>query len=117
MQHASTTLTRHPFVVAGWRHGTARGGLRGACRRGGGAVEGGLQHRHSSEGIVPNHTLTLGRRIGYMLIAAYLGLVCLQSCMRVYMLMRRERERERERAGQFAAEKGHLGVSEALLSC
>jgi hypothetical protein len=32
-----------------------------------------------------------------MLIAAFLGLVCLQSCMRVYMLMHRERERERER--------------------
>jgi hypothetical protein len=38
-----------------------------------------------------------------MLITAYLGLVCLQSCMRVYMLMQRERERERERERDGAA--------------
>ena len=52
-----------------------------------------------------------------MLIAAYLGLVCLQSCMRVYLLMHRERERERETVLELAAEKGHRGVTEALLGC
>ena len=56
-----------------------------------------------------------------MLIAAYLGLVCLQSCMRVYMLMHRERERERERESgtvlHLAAEKGHRGATEALVGC
>ena len=57
LQHASITLTRHTLVVAGWNYGTALCGLRGACRRGGGAVEGGLQHRHSGGGIGP-HTHT-----------------------------------------------------------
>jgi hypothetical protein len=38
-----------------------------------------------------------------MLIAAYLVLVCLQSCVRVCMLMHRERERERERERDGAA--------------
>ena len=54
-----------------------------------------------------------------MLIAAYLGLVCLQSCMRVYMLMHRERERESKSGTvlQLTAEKGHRGVTEALLGC
>jgi hypothetical protein len=36
--------------------------------------------------------------LGNMLIAAYVGLVCLQSCMRVDVLMHRDRERERDGA-------------------
>ena len=52
-----------------------------------------------------------------MLIAAYLGLVCLQSCIRVYMLMHRERARESGTVLRLAAEKGHRGVTEALLGC
>jgi hypothetical protein len=58
MQHASTTLTRHTPVFAEWRDGAALGGLEGAWRRGGGAVEGCLQQRHAGEGIAPNHTHT-----------------------------------------------------------
>ena len=50
-----------------------------------------------------------------MLIALYLGLVCLQSCVRVYMLM--HTERERETMLESAAEHGHRGVTEALLGC
>jgi len=56
-----------------------------------------------------------------MLIAAYLGLVCLQSCIRVYMLMHTERERERERESEretvleLAGEKGRDGGGVGLL--
>ncbi len=52
-----------------------------------------------------------------MLIVAYLGLACLQSCMLVYMLMFRKRERESGTVLQLAAEKGHRGVTEALVGC
>jgi hypothetical protein len=52
-----------------------------------------------------------------MLIAAYLGLVCLQSCMRVYMLMYINIYRESGTVLQLAAEKGHRGVTKALLGC
>jgi hypothetical protein len=52
-----------------------------------------------------------------MLIAAYLGLACLQSCMLVYMLMFRKRERESGTMLQLAAKKGHRAVKEALLGC
>jgi len=59
MQHASTTLTRHTLVFAEWKDGAALGGLEGAWRRGGGTVEGCLQHRHSGYGLAPKHTHTL----------------------------------------------------------
>ena len=59
MQHASTTLTRHTHVFAGWSDGAALGGPKGAWRRGGGAAEGCLQHRHSGKGIAPNLSLSL----------------------------------------------------------
>jgi hypothetical protein len=52
-----------------------------------------------------------------MLIAAYLGLVCLQSCMRVYTMMFRKRKRESGAVLQLAAEKGQRSVTEALLGC
>jgi hypothetical protein len=50
MQYASTTLTRHTPVFAGWSDGAALGGLDGAWRRGGGAAEGWLQYRHADYG-------------------------------------------------------------------
>ena len=58
MHHASTTLTRHTLVFAGWMDGDALGGREGAWRRGGGAAEGCLQQRHADYGIAPKHTHT-----------------------------------------------------------
>ena len=52
-----------------------------------------------------------------MLIAAYLGRVCLRSCMCVYMLMHRERERERDGAAIGGRERapGRDGGAVGLL--
>jgi len=50
-----------------------------------------------------------------MPIAAYLGLVCLQSCRRVYMLIHIKRERGSGTVLRLATEKGQRGVTEALL--
>ena len=47
------------LVFAGWKHGAAHGGHWRAWRRGGGAVEGCLQHRHSGY----CGTLTLSRSL------------------------------------------------------
>jgi hypothetical protein len=59
MQYASTTLTRHTPVFAGWIDGAALGGLSRAWRRGGGAAEGWLQHKHSAYGMAPKNIISL----------------------------------------------------------